>query len=118
MTVQYASKRMQRLVKFVCRNPIRQRATLYGLPLDLCRKRRIRNCGSFCQTHRNSANVPHFHDKKRRNLGLRRFTRRRTAARPSKCGAAIKVQRTRWEKSGAHGATFSSAVAARLLHSF
>ena len=34
------------------------------------------------------------------------------------CGAAIKVQHFWLEKSGAHAAMFSSAAAARLLHSF
>ena len=34
------------------------------------------------------------------------------------CVAAIKVQRTRWEKSGAHAAVFSSGAVARLLDSF
>ena len=34
------------------------------------------------------------------------------------CGTAIKVRRTRWEKSGAHAATYSIATTARLLHSF
>ena len=34
------------------------------------------------------------------------------------CGAAIKVRRFWWEKSGVNAATFSSATAARLLHSF
>ena len=38
---------------------------------------RIRNCDAFCQTRRNSANVPHFHCKR--------------------C--------TQWEKSGAHMVT-------------
>ena len=37
----------------------------------------IWNCGTFCQTLRNSASAPHFH-------GLRHFTRRRTAVQPSK----------------------------------
>ena len=34
------------------------------------------------------------------------------------CGAAIKVRHFWWEKSGTHAAIFSSAAAARLLHSF
>ena len=49
----------------------------------------IRNCGTFCQMRhkffqmcRNSANVPHFHGKRRPC-----FTRWRTAIQPSKCGA-------------------------------
>ena len=38
-------------------------------------------------------------------LGLQCFTRRRTATRPSKCGAfAIKVQHFWWEKSGGNAA--------------
>ena len=48
--------------------------------------------------------------KKRRNPGI-------TAAlyKTAHCGVAVKVWRTRWEKSGAHGATFSSAAAVRLF---
>ena len=34
------------------------------------------------------------------------------------CGTAVKVRRTRWEKSDAHGTVFSSAAAACVLHSF
>ena len=37
--------------------------------------------------------------------------------RTAHCGAAIKVRCFWWEKSGAHAAMFSSAAAARLLHS-
>ena len=42
-----------------------------------------------------------------RQPGLRHFTRQRTVARPSKFGA-------QWEKSGTHGAMFSSAAAAHV----
>ena len=108
--IRYTSKRMQQFVKFVCHVLIKSRATLYGLPLDLCGKRRIRNCGTFCQTRRNFCqtrrnlvNTPHFRGKKRRNPC---FTGQRTAAR------------TRWEISGAHGAAFSRVATAHLLQSF
>ena len=63
----------------------------------------------FCQTRHNSANVPYFHSKRLRNpakgaairiLGLQHFTRRCTAARPSKCGTfAIKMWCFWWEKA-------------------
>ena len=60
------------------------------------------------QTCRNSANVPHFMAKSAAIQGFWHFTRQRTAARPSKCGAAIKVWRghqsvARPSKCGAHG---------------
>ena len=98
--IQHMSKRMQQFVK-ICAALFDKIPHIYGLPLDLCRKRRIWNCGAFCQTSRNSANMLHFHGKK-----------------TAHCGAAIKVRRTWWEKSGAHGTTFSRAATARLLHIF
>ena len=64
---------------------------------------------NFCQTCRNSANTPHFHGKKRRNPWIV------TLYKTAHCGAAIKVRRTRWDKSGAHDAAFTSAATARLL---
>ena len=72
----------------------------------------MRNCGTFCQTRLNSANVPHFHDKKCRNPWIA------VPYKTAHYGAAIKVWRTRWEKSGAHGGAFLRAAMARLLHSF
>ena len=43
---------------------------------------------------------------------------RQKAPQSLDCGAAIQVRHFWWEKSGAHAAMFSSAAAARLLHSF
>ena len=68
--------------------------------------------------------TPHFQGKRRRTRhifrakgaaiqGLWCFTRRRTVARPSKCGAfAIKVWHFWWEKSNTNAAMFSSSAAA------
>ena len=78
------SKRLQQFVKFVRRFLIRNAPHFYGLPPDLCWKRQE----------------------------LRRFTRRCTVARPSKCGA-------HGGRKVAHmAAVFSRAAATRLLHSF
>ena len=53
----------------------------------------IRNCGAFCQTRRNLVNALYVHGERCCNpakiaaiQGLRRFTRRHTVVRPSKCG--------------------------------
>ena len=79
----------------------------------------IRNCGAFCQTcrdfcqtHRNSEKAPHFHGKRRHNPA------KGALYKTAYCGAAIKVLRFWWEKSGTHAAMFSSAAATSLLHSF
>ena len=70
---------------------IRKHTTLLWFVSGLVR---VRNCGAFCQTRRNSANVPYFHGKRRHNAWalyktaqcdalqdgvLGRFTRRRSA---------------------------------------
>ena len=105
-------KRMQQFVKICV--PLFDKKTC--LTFTVCaRSTRIRNCGTFCQAHRyfcqtrcNSANAPYFHGKRRRNPWI---------ARIAALGAAIKVWHFWWEKSGTHAAMFSSAAAARLLHS-
>ena len=62
----------------------------------------IWNCADFCQTCRNSANVPHFHGKRCLNPWFAALYK--AAARPSKCGAfAIKVRHFWWEKAGKIG---------------
>ena len=53
----------------------------YGLPLDLCGKRGIWYCGTFCQMRRNSAKRATFSREKHRNPW-----------------ESVKVRRTRWSK--------------------
>ena len=53
-------------------------------------------------------------------FGERTTFSRQKALQSLDCGALQDgaMQRTRWEKSAAHGAMFSSATAVRLLHYF
>ena len=89
-------KIMQQFVKFVHHFLIRQHTALLW----------------FASGFLPNANMLHFHGKKHHKPWILAFYK------TVHCGAAIKVWRTRWEKSGAHGAAFSSAAAACLLHSF
>ena len=91
--VRYTSTRMQQFVQFVRHFLIRNRSHFYDLPLDLCEKCRY-GCGTFAKhsaifakrtTIRQTRFI--FIAKSAAILGLQHFTRRRTAARPSKCGA-------------------------------
>ena len=94
--LRYTSKRTKQFVKFVP-HFLRRTCTalFYGLHLDLCGKRRTRYCGTFWQTRR---------DFWQTCCNPRIAVPYKTAH----CGAAIKVRRTRWKKSGTHGSTFVS----------
>ena len=99
---------MQQFVKFVRHFLIRKHATVLCFASGFVRGALDMDCGTFCQTYRNSANAPHFHGK----------TRIAALNKTVHCAVAIKVWRTRWKKRGAHAAMFSSAAAAHFLHSF
>ena len=105
--VRCMSKRMQQPVKFMCRLFIRNCTAL----MVYAGSAGIRNCSAFCrtrhdfcQTCRNPNHPNHFHGKSCRN--------------PTHFGVAIKVRHFWWEKSSAHAAMISNAVAAHSLHSF
>ena len=68
---------MQQFVKFV-RHFFNKKSrhtfmTITSHFYGLCGSAGMWNCSAFCQTHRNSAHLPHFHDKRCRNPS---FTRR------------------------------------------
>ena len=46
------------------------------------------------------------------------LSRHKVLYKTAHCGTAINMWRCWWEKSGEHAVMFSSAAAARLLHSF
>ena len=90
----YASKRMQQFVKNMRRFFAPH---FYG----------------FCQTHRNSANVTHFHGKRRRNPAKNCNALQDSALRRGHQSAALYAG-----ENATIYAFFSSAAAPSLLHSF
>ena len=115
--IRYASKRKQLICKICVHHVlIRNAPHFYGLPLDLCGRRRIQyygafcqTCHDFCQTRRNLAKHATFSWEKCRNpsiVALYKMTHFQ------------EVRRTRKDKRGARYAMLISAAAARFVAFF
>ena len=88
---------MQQFVNFVRHFLIRNCAALLWFPLDLCGKCWDMDCGTFCQTGRNSANVLHFHGKSHQSVAHLMGEKRHTCRHVFKCrcGTLVAIFLTR-----------------------
>ena len=107
-------KKNATLIKNDCAAFLYETSCIFMVFLWICAvsvlQRFLPTCHDYCQRATIRRNAPRFHGKS--ELGLRRFTRRRTLR------DSMRVRRTQRDKHGTRYAVLISAVAASLLHSF